>query len=98
MSDMKMLEVVIRGRTYQLRTDDDPQYVLGLANDLDQRLQTVEAATKTGDSGRLAVLAALNLTDEYCKLEIRLTSRIRDLEREQDRLHQIIDGVLKEQE
>ena len=95
---LKPLQVVIRGRTYQLQTDDDPEYVLQLADDLDQRLQEVEAATKTVDSGRLAVLAALNLADEYCKLEVRLTSRIKELEREQDRLRQMIDDVLEEKD
>lgn len=93
---MENLEVTIHGRHYTLRTDDDPEYVRGLAEMVDKRLKAAERGTKTVDSGRLAVLAALNLADEYCRLETELRARIQEMEQEQARLLDMLNGVLTE--
>ena len=91
------VEVFIRGRSYLLRAEDDPEYVVELARLLDERMTAVETSTKTVDTLRLAVLAALNLTDEYCKLEKEHRSLIRDREQEQARLLAMIEETLKEE-
>jgi len=91
------VDVEIRGRNYQLRSDDDPAYVRALAEMVDKRMAIVEANTKTVDSIRLAVLAALNLADEYCRLRDEYEGRIEDLERERERLGSMIDEALEEE-
>ena len=92
------IEVIISGREYTLRTEDDPSYVRDLARMVDERLENLASASKTVDSGRLAVLAALNLADEYCRLKKEYTSRIQELEQEQARLLGLVDAALSEEE
>ena len=93
-----IVDVVIRGRDYQLRSDEDPQYVRDLAAMVDARMAAAEAGSKTVDSIRIAVLAALNLADEYCRLEKEYTGRLRALEQERERLEALIDATLEHAE
>jgi cell division protein ZapA len=57
-------KVVIYNQTYNLRSDHDPSYIQGLAEYVDQRMNEIARATMTVDSLRVAILAALQLTDE----------------------------------
>ncbi len=92
------VEVVIRGREYTLRAENDPDYVRDLARMVDERLANLELSSKTVDSGRLAVLAALNLADEYCRLKKEYTSRIQEMEQEQQRLLDLVDAAMSDEE
>lgn len=90
----KPMSVRIHGRTYQLRVKDDPQYVENLVKIVNDKMSEVEATTQTVDSIRVAVLTALNLADQQSKQQTRLEARIRELEDEQQRLHQLLDQAL----
>lgn len=57
-------KVVIYNQTYNLRSDHDPGYIQNLAEYVDQRMNEIARATMTVDSLRVAILAALQLTDE----------------------------------
>jgi cell division protein ZapA len=57
-------KVVIYNQTYNLRSDHDPSYIQNLAEYVDQRMNEIARATMTVDSLRVAILAALQLTDE----------------------------------
>lgn len=57
-------KVVIYNQTYNLRSDHDPNYIQDLAEYVDQRMNEIARATMTVDSLRVAILAALQLTDE----------------------------------
>ena len=65
MSDERVVVTVdILGQRYPIRSTLDTSYVTELATYVDRKMQT--AAEKTnGDSVRVAVLAALNIADEY---------------------------------
>ena len=59
-----VITVDILGQRYPIRSSLDTTYVTELATYVDRKMQT--AAEKTsGDSVRVAVLAALNIADEY---------------------------------
>src|SRR6202790_4849106 len=51
-------------QAYNLR-GSDPDYILKLAEYVDAKMRAVAEATNTIDTVRLAVLAALNIADEY---------------------------------
>jgi len=89
------ISVEIYGRNYQIRGQEDPHYIQNLAKIVHEKMVEVEQATHTVDSYRVAVLAALNLADESCKIKARLEARISQLEREQDQLRQLIDQTLQ---
>jgi cell division protein ZapA len=58
------VRVEIFDQAYNLR-GSDPQYILKLAEYVDSKMRAVAEATNTIDTVRLAVLAALNIADEY---------------------------------
>ena len=58
------VRVEIFDQAYNLR-GSDPQYILKLAEYVDAKMRAVAEATNTIDTVRLAVLAALNIADEY---------------------------------
>jgi cell division protein ZapA len=58
------VRVEIYDQVYNLR-GTDPDYVFKLADYVDSKMRTVAQQTSTVDSLRLAVLAALNIADEY---------------------------------
>jgi len=65
------IRVEIYDQEYHMRGDLDPEYIQKLASFLDQRMRSIAARTHTVDSLRVAVLAALNLADEYHQLKAK---------------------------
>lgn len=92
MSTPETVTVSIMGRNYILRSDQDPSYVEGLADMLNERMRAVERSTNTIDTVRVAVLASLNLADEFCNMKEAYEARIAELEAERERL----DGLVAE--
>ena len=58
------VRVEIFDQGYNLR-GTDPEYILKLAEYVDSKMRAVAEQTHTVDTARLAVLAALNIADEY---------------------------------
>ena len=58
------VRVEIYDQAYHLR-GTDPEYINKLAEFVDSKMRAVASQTATVDSLRLAVLAALNIADEY---------------------------------
>ena len=58
------VRVEIFDQAYNLR-GSDAEYVLKLAEYVDAKMRAVAEQTNTVDTARLAVLAALNIADEY---------------------------------
>ena len=61
--------VEIFGENYRFRTDNNPDYVRHLAEMVDQRMRDAAQNTRTFSGNKIGVLAALQLADEYCKLQ-----------------------------
>ena len=88
-----VIPVEIHGQRYPIRSGLDPEYVARLAAYVDEKIHVAADATPTGDSLRLAVIAALNIADELfrCRDANRtrdgvLAERAGELERLLDRL------------
>ncbi|MEE2839675.1 MAG: cell division protein ZapA [Acidobacteriota bacterium] len=60
-----MTTVKIFKQTYQVRSGDDPEYIKRLAKYVDETMTDVFESTPSVDSIKVAVLAALNIADEY---------------------------------
>ncbi len=92
------VRVEIFDQAYNLR-GSDPEYISKLAEYVDAKMRAVAEATNTIDTVRLAVLAALNIADEY-----HLLKRTKDDGGEVDyqkRAHLLadaLDEVLRENE
>lgn len=57
--------VKIFGQTYHLRGTEDEAYLNELASLVDRQMREVVEATETADTLKVAVLAALNIADDY---------------------------------
>ena len=94
MSDTgNVISVEINGQRYPIRSTLDQEYVARLASYVDEKMRAAADSTPTGDSLRLAVLAALNVADELfrCRDVTRartgaLAERAGEIERLLDRL------------
>ncbi len=59
--------VEIFGQTYSVRGDGDPEYLAELARFVDSRMREVAAQVATVDPMKIAILAALNIADEFSR-------------------------------
>ena len=61
----RVVKVEIHGQQYPVRSQLDPAYVAELAAYVDEKIRLASQESPAGDTLKLAVLAALNIADEY---------------------------------
>jgi cell division protein ZapA len=59
--------VEIFGQTYNVRGEGDPEYLTELARFVDGRMREVAGQVATVDPMKIAILAALNIADEFSR-------------------------------
>ncbi len=89
------VRVEIFDQVYNLR-GSDADYILKLAEYVDGKMRAVSEQTATVDSVRLAVLAALNIADEYHLLKRRLEIPEPELRERAHQLENALDEVLQD--
>jgi cell division protein ZapA len=89
------VRVEIFDQAYNLR-GSDPEYILKLAEYVDSKMRAVAEATNTIDTVRLAVLAAVNIADEYHLLRKRQDNGATDYQKRAHLLANALDEVLRE--
>jgi cell division protein ZapA len=65
------VKIEIYNQSYNVQADENEEYLKGLAAFVDEKMRSVAEATRTIDSVRVAVLAALNIADELHSLKRR---------------------------
>lgn len=93
-----MTTVDIFGRRYNIRGESEPETIRALAGLVDRKMQQVAEQVGSGDALRVAVLAALNIADDYYQArralqrrEESVAERTRDLA---DRLGRAVESVV----
>jgi cell division protein ZapA len=61
--------VEIFGQAYNVRGEGDPDYLMELARFVDSRMRDVAAQVVTIDPLKIAILAALNIADEFSRYQ-----------------------------
>jgi cell division protein ZapA len=89
------VRVEIFDQGYNLR-GSDPEYILKLAEYVDGKMRAVSEQTNTVDTVRLAVLAALNIADEYHLLKRNQDSGTVEYLKRAHSLANALDEVLQE--
>jgi cell division protein ZapA len=84
----RVVPVEIHGQQYPIRSNLDPAYVAELAAYVNEKMRVASRETPGGDTLKVAVLAALNIADEYFRARDdqqqrreQLASRAGELER-----------------
>jgi cell division protein ZapA len=95
MSDSeRVISVDIQGQRYPIRSALDPDYVTRLAAYVDDKMRAASDLTPTGDTLRLAVLAALNIADELFRCRDATRARDGELADRAGELERLLDRVL----
>ncbi len=89
------IRVEIYDQIYNLR-GVDAEYIMKLAEFVDGKMRTVAEQTSTIDSLRLAVLAALNIADEFHILKKKYDLLAGEYNRRAGQLAGALDEVLEE--
>lgn len=67
---MQTVTVDIYGEQYQVKTDDDVEYVRQVAQYVDRKMKEIADTGKVVTTSKIAILAALNIADELLKAEM----------------------------
>jgi cell division protein ZapA len=89
------VRVEIYDQTYHLR-GSDPEYIAQLAEYVDTKMRLISQQASTVDSLRVAVLAALNIADEFHMLKRKYDSIDSDYNERAEQLAGALDEVLAE--
>ena len=89
------VRVEIYDQTYQLR-GSDPEYIAKLADFVDTKMRLIAQQASTVDSLRVAVLAALNIADEYLVLKSKYDAATHDYTARAGHLSDALDEILEE--
>lgn len=90
----RVVSVQIHGQRYPIRSGLDQEYVARLAAYVDERIRIAADASPSGDSLRLAVLAALNIADELFRCRESTRQRTGELSERWDELERLVDRLL----
>ena len=90
----RVIPVEIHGQRYPIRSSLEPEYVARLASYVDEKMRAAGESTPSGDSLRLAVLAALNIADELFRCRDATSARDGQLAERAGELERLLDRVL----
>ena len=87
-------QVEIFGQTYNVRAEGDSSYIHDLARFVDSRMKEVAERTATVDTTKIAILAALNISDDLHQREKSRKDSPSDATARAERLIQKLDAAL----
>lgn len=64
-------QVEIFGQHYSVRADGDPEYIQDLARFVDGKMREIAQHAPTVDTIKIAILAALNVSDDFFRYQDR---------------------------
>ena|SRR6185369_1601238 len=89
------IKVEIYNQIYNIRGDDNNDYVQKLAAYVDEKMREISSNTLTVDSLRVAILAAVNIADELHQLKKQNEDADRELGDRSNRFSMLLDQYLK---
>jgi cell division protein ZapA len=90
----KVVHVEVHGQKYPIRTELDPRYVEELAQFVEARMSLASRSSPSSDAVGLAILTALNITDEYFRARSALTSSSGTVSARAEALEKMVDQAL----
>lgn len=90
----RVVSVEIQGARYAIRSDLDEQYIVRLAAYVDAKMQRATHEMPTGESMKVAILAALNIADELFRARAEGPPDHSELMRRAGEIERIVDQAL----
>lgn len=94
MAELRVVTVEIQGQQYPIKTSLDAGYVQRLAAHVEARLQKAALSAPSADTVGLAILTALNITDEFFRARDERTAQSGNLAERAAALERIVDQAL----
>jgi cell division protein ZapA len=94
--DAEGIRVLIYDQEYYVRGALDEDYIQKLAQFLDTKMRAIAGRTRTVDSLRVAVLAALNIADEYHQVKAKYEETSKRVDKKVEECSRMLDSFLKE--
>ena len=94
MPDPKVVHIEVHGQMYPIRTQLDPIYVEELAQFVEARMALALRSSPSSDAVGLAILSALNITDEYFRARAALARNSGNVTARAEELEKIVDQAL----
>jgi cell division protein ZapA len=94
MAEHQVVVVEVHGQKYPIRTELDPRYVEDLAQFVEARMALAAKSSPSSDAVGLAILAALNITDEYFRAKSTLSHSSGTLTARAEAIEKIVDQAL----
>jgi len=91
---LKVVQIEVHGQSYPIRTELDPRYVQELADFVETRMALAARSSPSSDVVGLAILTALNITDEFFRARTALSNNSGDLAARAEQLEKIVDQAL----
>ena len=90
------IRVVIYDQEYFMRGDLNREYIEKLAQYLDTKMRSIAERTRTVDTLRVAMLAALNVADEYHQMKARYEEVAQQMDQKVGAYSDALDKILKD--
>ena len=89
------VRVSIYGNTYTIQGDASPDYIDSLSRYINAKMEEVAGSMPSASTVQVAILAALNIADEYFQLRDIQSSVTTDIEKKTDMLISMLeDGII----
>lgn len=92
--DTRVVAVEIAGQRYPIRSTLDAAYVAELAAYVDEKMRLAARETTSGDTLKVAVLAALNIADELFRARSAEDAAAGQWQRKAEELERLVDRVI----
>ncbi len=89
------VRVEIFDQEYRVKGSLDPEYLEVLAKYVDGKMRSIATRSHNVDSVRVAVLAALNIADEYHQMKSKYETAAEQVERKVGECTEVLDQFLK---
>jgi cell division protein ZapA len=87
----KTTEISIMGQKFMIRSESNDDYVQQVASFVDEKIGEVMSSTKSVASLNVAILAAMNIADEYLKFRRERDEKSNQAERKIKDLIELVD-------
>lgn len=87
----RQVEIQVMGQKFLVRSESDESYVARVAQFVDQRMSEVFKNTNSVSSLNVAILAAMNIADDYFRLREEKEKQLKGVEKRVGEMLELID-------
>ena len=84
----------VRGRTFNVRTQDDGDLLKQLALQLDEKIKAQAASARKLDEPSLAIITALDMLHEFALEKHRLADELADIQAQLDAVMSLLESLI----